>query len=252
LTRRGLSTHSSVDRARSQQARPQAIRSEGAGAQQKTRRGQGRGRLRRRTRSAALVASPEAHHCTIVIFIQLACFGCQRGKESIDGIRRLGSFVIASMAPGFARNGLPVGVAHRALGNPRPASGDARQRAADRALWKINGQVCSRLPRRKRGCRLRAVRGRSAGFPDRRANPLIAGKSFPDRLRKFCVRRFRELPQENPRNPWPVRHADRVDGRQNVEIPCIFPWNREFGRGDGFARDCSLRHPVSLSRELSG
>jgi hypothetical protein len=71
----------------------------------------GPGRLRRRTRSAALAASPEAHHYTVVIFIQLACFRCQRGKESIDGIRRLGSFVIASMAPGFAGNGLPVGVA---------------------------------------------------------------------------------------------------------------------------------------------
>ncbi len=40
------------------------------------------------------------------------------------------------------------------------------------------------------------------------------------------------------------RELDRV---QNREIPCIFPWNREFDVGDGFARDCPLSQTVRVS-----
>ena len=67
-------------------------------------------------------------------------------------------------------------------------------------------------------------------FPDERSDFPHKRIFFPAPLKKFPVWWVQGIGSRDPRNVWCFGLWKRGSAR-NREIPCIFPWNREFGVG---------------------
>jgi len=68
-------------------------------------------------------------------------------------------------------------------------------------------------------------------FPDERSDFPHKRIFFPAPLKKFPVWWVQGIGSRDPRNVWCFGLWKRGSAR-NREIPCIFPWNREFGVGE--------------------
>jgi hypothetical protein len=223
-------THSTVRRrSQKQQARPVAIRSEAEEHIKKPAAGR-TGQAERGLRANG-DASSEAHYDTIGIFIRFPCLGCQRTKESIDGICRLGVFAMASIGPRICRKWTPCGVHDMArLGTLYRCPATPGVEPQTEPCGKSNGRSCSCLARRRRLSIARSGGPLGRDFPVGRQNPLMAANLSRIWSGTFHVGRLRESPLERRGIPGPPASRIELDRLQMPKYPVFSPRNRESAR----------------------